>query len=69
VVDLRASLQVGRHVRVFLTIDNLLDARYETFGLFGDASEVLGERFDDPRFLTPSAPRAAFIGVRIATRP
>jgi hypothetical protein len=50
---------------VFASIDNLLDAEYETFGLFGEADEVLGDDFDEPYFVGPGAPRAAWIGFRI----
>ena len=46
-------------------VDNVLDEEYETFGLFGEADDVLGDDFDDPRFVGPGAPRAAWIGVRV----
>jgi outer membrane receptor protein involved in Fe transport len=42
---------------------NLLDARYYTFGVLGDPSPVADD--DDPRFLSPGAPRAVWGGVEI----
>ncbi|HEY5666694.1 MAG TPA: TonB-dependent receptor [Gammaproteobacteria bacterium] len=64
-LNLRASFDVADDVTVFLKVDNALDREYETFGQFGEPDEVLGDEFDDPRFLSPAAPRAAWIGVRV----
>jgi outer membrane receptor protein involved in Fe transport len=64
-VNIRAEYSFGRRASVFASIDNLLDAEYETFGLFGEADEVLGDDFDEPYFVGPGAPRAAWIGFRI----
>ena len=50
---------------MFASIDNLLDEEYETFGVFGEADDVLGDDFDEPYFVGPGAPRAAWIGVRV----
>jgi outer membrane receptor protein involved in Fe transport len=57
--------RVGEHTSLVLNVDNLLDEEYATFGLFGEADEVLGDDFDDPSFLGPGAPRAAWAGVRV----
>ena len=46
-----------------LKADITFDETYETFGLFGEADEVLGDDFEDSRFLSPGAPRAAWIGL------
>jgi outer membrane receptor protein involved in Fe transport len=64
VVNVRAELRLGQRARLFAHIDNLLDEEYATFGLFGEADEVLGDDFESPSFVGPGAPRAAFIGVR-----
>jgi outer membrane receptor protein involved in Fe transport len=56
---------LNENVRLFVNVDNVLDEEYETFGLFGEADEVLGEAFEDSRFFSPAAPRAAWVGVRI----
>ncbi|MGH8223062.1 MAG: TonB-dependent receptor, partial [Woeseiaceae bacterium] len=65
VVSLHGEHRLNEHVSLFLTIANALNADHETFGLFGEADEVLGDEFDDPRFLGPGAPRAAWVGVSI----
>jgi len=64
-VDLFGEFQINSKVLFFFRVDNLLDKAYETFGLLGDAEDVLGDEFDDARFLTPAAPRGAWIGFRI----
>ena len=64
-LNLRAEYRIGEHARLFANIDNVLDEEYETFGVFGEADEVLGDDFDDPQFVGPGAPRAAWIGVRV----
>jgi outer membrane receptor protein involved in Fe transport len=65
VVNLRAEYRFGERASLFLAVDNLLDQEYETFGVFGEADEVLGEGFDEPYFVGPGAPRGAWIGVRV----
>jgi outer membrane receptor protein involved in Fe transport len=65
VISVRAEYRLGRRASVFASIDNLLDEEYETFGLFGEADDVLGDEFDEPYFVGPGAPRAAWIGFRI----
>jgi outer membrane receptor protein involved in Fe transport len=65
VVNVRAEYRFGERASVFASIDNLLDAEYATFGLFGEADEVLGDEFDEPFFVGPGAPLAAWIGVRV----
>jgi outer membrane receptor protein involved in Fe transport len=64
-LNLRAEYRIGEHARLFANIDNALDEEYETFGVFGQADDVLGDDFDDPEFVGPGAPRAAWIGVRV----
>jgi outer membrane receptor protein involved in Fe transport len=65
VVGVRAEYRFGERASVFASIDNLLDEEYATFGLFGEADEVLGDDFDEPYFVGPGAPRAAWVGVRV----
>ena len=68
VLNLFGSYQLGRRARLVGRVTNLLDAGYATFGLLGEADEVLGDDFDDPRFLSPGAPRAAWVGVEFSFR-
>jgi hypothetical protein len=49
-------------------VTNLFDTEYSTFGLLGEADQVLGDEFDDPRFLGPGAPRAAWVGLTFSFR-
>jgi len=64
-LNFRTDVRLGQHMTLFFNVDNLLDEEYETFGVFGDADEVLGDEFDDSRFLSPAAPRAAWVGIRL----
>ena len=63
VVNLRGRYMLWNNLSIFAKVNNLFDERYETFGLFGEADEVLGDDFEDSRFLSPGAPRAAWIGI------
>jgi len=65
VLGVRAEYRLSERASVFASIDNLLDEEYETFGLFGEADEVLGPEFDEPYFVGPGAPRAGWVGVRV----
>lgn len=65
-LHLTASVVVNRRVRVIGRVANVLDARFATFGLLGEADEVLGGAYDDPRFLSPGAPRAISVGLAVA---
>jgi iron complex outermembrane recepter protein len=64
VVNLRAEYRFSARASVFASIDNLLGEEYETFGVFGEADDVLGDEFEEPFFVGPGAPLAAWIGVR-----
>jgi iron complex outermembrane recepter protein len=68
VVHLNAAYALARHVAVSARVTNVLDSAHSTFGLLGEADEVLGDAYDDPRFLSPAAPRAAWIGLDITFR-
>jgi outer membrane receptor protein involved in Fe transport len=61
VVGARASYQIVRQVGIALLVNNVFDAHYSTFGVLGDATDVLGASYDSPRFLGPGAPRAAWL--------
>jgi outer membrane receptor protein involved in Fe transport len=62
VVNARAAYDVAAPLTVWVLVDNVFDARYSTFGVLGNASDLF-PTFGDPRFLGPSAPRAAWVGV------
>lgn len=65
VLDVRADYRLAECVTAFVTAENILDERYATFGVFGEADEVLGDDFEGSRFVTPGAPRAAWAGVEV----
>lgn len=65
VFRLRSAYRFNQYVQVFLRVDNLFDKKYKTFGLYGQADEVLGSGFDDARFIGPGAPRGIWGGVRL----
>jgi outer membrane receptor protein involved in Fe transport len=60
----RAAYQIVPEVSLFVRADNLLNAEFETFGLLGDAEEVI-EGAEDPRFRVPAPPRAAWAGLEV----
>lgn len=65
-VNLRGQYQITDQVVLFGQVDNLFDKKYATFGDLADAGDVLGDQFDNPRFLSPGAPRAGWFGARVA---
>jgi outer membrane receptor protein involved in Fe transport len=64
VFNFRTEFKVNEHFTLFGRVDNLADKRYSSFGVYGEASEVLGDGFNDNRFVSPGAPRAGWVGVR-----
>jgi outer membrane cobalamin receptor len=66
VVNLSGSWALHRRTKIVARVSNLFNADYASFGLLGEADEVLGDDFDDGRFLSPGAPRAAWIGVELS---
>lgn len=66
--NLSASYPLARSVALTARVTNLFDSRHATFGLLGEADEVLGDDYRDPRFLSPGAPRAAWVGVTFSLR-
>ena len=67
IVNANAAFKITDRITTFIRVNNLLDSDYETFGLYGEADEVLeGDRYDDAtRFIGPGAPRGIWGGVRV----
>lgn len=63
VVNIRGEYAATANLKLFAKVDNLFDTEYETFGLYGEADEVLGDDYEDPRFLSPGSPRAFWAGL------
>jgi iron complex outermembrane receptor protein len=68
VVNLTANYAIRTHIRLTGRVTNLLGSEHSTFGLLGAADGVLGDDYQDPRFLSPGAPRAAWVGVEFSFR-
>jgi outer membrane receptor protein involved in Fe transport len=69
VLGLHGECRLTAGASLYARLQNLLDARYSTYGLLADPSglrvpgvPVTGA---DPRFESPAAPRSLFIGVRV----
>ncbi|HEY8035683.1 MAG TPA: TonB-dependent receptor [Methylobacter sp.] len=60
-----AEYKVTKNFAVFGKVNNIFDKNYNSFGVYGQANEVL-PGFDDGRFVSPGAPRAGWIGVRLS---
>ena len=54
-----------KNFAVFGKVNNIFDNNYNSFGVYGDATEVLGPDYNDGRFVSSGAPRAGWIGVRL----
>lgn len=65
VTDIDVRYQFNSRLTLGLQVENVFDEEYDTFGLFGEPDEIF-EEFDNPRFLSSSAPRGAW--VRLAYR-
>jgi outer membrane cobalamin receptor len=66
VVNVGAGWRLGDRIRLIGRISNLFNAEYSSFGLLGEADEVLGDDFENPRFEGPGAPRAAWAGLELS---
>jgi iron complex outermembrane receptor protein len=71
VVNLHGSYRVTANVELFANVTNLLDAKYASFGQYGDPAGVGAPGVPtsgvgvDNRFLAPSAPLAVYGGIRV----
>ena len=66
VFNTTAEYKVNKHFALFGNLNNIFNTNYNSFGVYGDASEVLGPAFNDGRFVSPGAPRAGWIGIRLS---
>jgi iron complex outermembrane receptor protein len=64
-VNAHARHRVTSRVTAVVQAQNVFGAAFYTFGVLGDAESLLGEDFDDPRFYSPGAPRAAWAGIEV----
>ncbi|PPD45445.1 MAG: energy transducer TonB [Methylobacter sp.] len=59
-----AEYKATKYFTVFGKLDNLADERYSSFGMYGNATDIF-PNFNDGRFVSPGAPRAGWVGVRL----
>jgi outer membrane receptor protein involved in Fe transport len=67
VLNAQASYRVFDPMTLLVKAQNLLDHRYETFGVLANPSEVLPSA-SNPRFLTPGAPLGVWAGIIVSER-
>ncbi|MFN5746668.1 MAG: TonB-dependent receptor [Methylococcaceae bacterium] len=65
VVNLTAEYRYNENVAIFGRFDNIFNRNFQTFGNFGQAAEVLGPQYNNPRFVGPGAPQAGWVGVKL----
>jgi iron complex outermembrane recepter protein len=63
-LNLHGEYRITLGFSAFARVENLLDEKYETFGLLGEPAEVF-EDFEDPRFYGAGPPRGFWIGARL----
>ncbi|MCK5924254.1 MAG: TonB-dependent receptor, partial [Methylococcales bacterium] len=61
----KTEIKINDYVSLYGKIDNIFDRKYKSFGVYGDPSEVLGDSFDNGRFVSPGMPRAGWVGIRL----
>jgi iron complex outermembrane receptor protein len=64
IANVRADYAMATWASAFLRVDNVLDARYASFGVLGNATSVFPS-FTDHRYQSPGAPRAGWLGVEL----
>jgi iron complex outermembrane recepter protein len=70
-LNLHGSYKMTEHIELFANISNLTDAKYATFGAYGDPTGIGAPGVPtngigvDNRFLAPGAPLVAYGGVRV----
>ncbi len=69
VVSLLTEYRFNEHLTLFGRLNNLFNEKYNNFGAYGGTGDVLngvgiGER--DTRFVSVSAPRAGWVGVKLS---
>lgn len=63
VVNADTEYRLTENASVFLRAENLLDQRYESFGVYGDPAQVFSN-YSDTQFRTPGQPRSFWLGAR-----
>ena len=67
-VDLRTQWQVTERFELFASVENLLEAKYASFGTFSPTGRIPireAPEASDPRSISPAAPRSFYAGLRV----
>ncbi len=64
IFNARTSYQVTDNVELYFEAENILDRHYETFGIYGDPTDVF-PGYSDDRFFTPGQPFGFWAGIRV----
>jgi iron complex outermembrane recepter protein len=67
-LNARASYELSRRSLLFVRADNLLGAKLETFGLLGQADELIPGA-ENPRYASPGSPRSVWAGLDVQLSP
>lgn len=67
-LNARGSVELSRWALLFVRLDNILDASFETFGLLGEPDEVIPGA-EDPRYASPGPPRSLWVGLDLQLSP
>jgi len=67
-LNARASYEISTFASLFMRADNLLGASFETFGLLGQADEVIPEA-TNPRFEVPAPGASLWAGLELQLSP
>lgn len=66
IVNAGASWKLLPQLSLFATVENVFDRDFETFGVYGEGDEVLGDEFEEARrFVGAGAPRMFEAGMRM----
>ena len=69
-LNLKATYQLQKGLSLFGKINNVLDTRYETYGMIGDSnfnpdgSQITNGLNTVAKFVAPGAPRSYMVGLR-----
>lgn len=63
--DVWSRIELTPSLDLDLEVSNVTDREYAAFGALGEPDEVLGDGYEDPRFLSPAEPRAFRASLRL----
>ena len=64
--NLKGEVKIDPHFSIFGQVSNLFDHKYNSFGMYSDPTLNGALSYTDRRFVSPSAPRAGWVGIRLS---